>query len=454
MNPLLSKLEKVFFDKTMLIWAALPNLAFWSLALLVVMHSGPGLEDSFAAWNDLGNDLKSLLGLFIFFWLVLTSFLSAGLVIPTIRLLAGDWPNLWPIGALHRFLVKRWKKKRAVKDEKDRNLEQYESDIESLRDSFKTLSRSIGINPKQEEAPHPAPESNPTDLLDLVEEQLKNFDAEAAVKDLVEELGKIHQQLDQVRSLLAATSKENPAPNNSDQDKPKPGLRGRRKAAQAYLVARDCLSQCSADRAVIAHALLNEIPKAGSITPTRLGNLLGSAAHYPAERYGMDAALFWPRLIDAVPSERRKALEGSRTPLYLLCLTLLYTFFGGLLLLGLLVANDPTLWNWALLGLVALLPISRLLYLGVLGEIRNWTDQMRIIFDVHRFELLDHLGLQRPADPVIERRLWQALAAHLHRAYDPDPKLLRFIDPKAPKARVTDNTTPDTDPDPRHRPQD
>src|SRR5665213_2035688 len=53
--------------------------------------------------------------------------------------------------------------------------------------------------------------------------------------------------------------------------------------------------------------------KESSILPTRLGNVIRAFEGYPNARYGIDAIVLWPRLVQKLPKEFTESLDAAKS---------------------------------------------------------------------------------------------------------------------------------------------
>ncbi|AQT70675.1 hypothetical protein [Streptomyces sp. fd1-xmd] len=153
------------------------------------------------------------------------------------------------------------------------------------------------------------------------------------------------------------------------------------------------------------------------LMPTRLGNALKAAELYPRLRYGIDAALVWPRLHPLLPDTFLATLGAARTGLTAL---LASAFLSVVLAVGgagyLWAVDAPTrlfllcLWGGGLAGWLC--------YRGALLRAVAYGQHLRVAFDLYRGHLLDAVG--RPVgDGEDERLHWQRLCLFWHRGVLP-----------------------------------
>lgn len=144
------------------------------------------------------------------------------------------------------------------------------------------------------------------------------------------------------------------------------------------------------------------------IKPTRLGNILAAAEEYPLELYGMNALLWWPRLVTLLPVTITTAMseaEGSMISLlnmstiFLLFIPIEFGFaltFGG---------------NWwiTLLLIIGSGILSRMCYHAAVSQAENYGAMIRTAFDLYRHSILKHMRIPLPGNLVDEQVLWKAL---------------------------------------------
>lgn len=147
--------------------------------------------------------------------------------------------------------------------------------------------------------------------------------------------------------------------------------------------------------------------------PTRLGNILRAAEIYPHERYGIDAAVIWPRLRPLLKPETLALLEDRKTTLtFMLSMCLLSAAFSLVWCPVLALATD----RWDLFLLCALgWPLAWLCYQNAVQSAVAYGEQLRATFDLHRHDLLRALNRPIPADADAERKEWLRLGRFFYR---------------------------------------
>jgi len=162
---------------------------------------------------------------------------------------------------------------------------------------------------------------------------------------------------------------------------------------------------------------------------TDLANTLALAEEYPFERYGIDTAVFWPRLTAEIEPEKLDAIKASFGALngFLNLSLLLYLAAFELVIVAIAMAGwvaDPNpqlvlTSPWLALVIIAIGLVSLLLgygaYRAAVGSARAVGNTMRTAFDYYRGNILKRFNLRMPDDIADERVVWLKLAAFIRR---------------------------------------
>ena len=147
-------------------------------------------------------------------------------------------------------------------------------------------------------------------------------------------------------------------------------------------------------------------PTPDQLRPTRLGNIL-AASEQQAERYGMDASTVWLRLYPVLPDAFTTLLGQAAGSVELL---LTVSMLGGVFaIVGGALAAIFCPWYWVPPVLLAGCAAAWAGYQGALGAALRYGGLIRAAFDVHRWLLLDAMGLRRPESWAAELEQWQQL---------------------------------------------
>jgi hypothetical protein len=152
------------------------------------------------------------------------------------------------------------------------------------------------------------------------------------------------------------------------------------------------------------------------VMPTKLGNLLRAAESRPADKYGLEPAVVWPRLELVAPQEARSLMEGIQNEFQ--AIGRLATWSA---LLPVWVCCGP-IWGMApprLYFLLGLLPIGGILFLIAYQRsvflLERFCEAFEAIFDLYRAELYRALRLPLPGSAGEEHRMGCELTAYLLR---------------------------------------
>jgi hypothetical protein len=147
----------------------------------------------------------------------------------------------------------------------------------------------------------------------------------------------------------------------------------------------------------------------GPLKPLRLGNIVSSYRQYPAQRYGVDAEVFWPRLQHVLKPEHLACL---REPRMLLDFALaMASLSGGFSALALFVG--PWLWYrpywWIVLAGIGIYSCWFFYRLAIVAALQLG-DMLRASCDLFRLDLIHALGFIRPLNSEEERATWEKLS--------------------------------------------
>ncbi len=152
--------------------------------------------------------------------------------------------------------------------------------------------------------------------------------------------------------------------------------------------------------------------RAKDILPTRLGNVLRAAEHYPMDRYGADYPLLWTRLGHVVPERVLRDMEDYRSALEFLVVAT-----SGFATFGILAAatcaatgHGPTPFLLFLLGGCVLAYIA---YSSAIHTAQEYGEAMRASFDLFRNELLVRMRWPVPTTPEEEIVIWREITGFI-----------------------------------------
>jgi len=151
--------------------------------------------------------------------------------------------------------------------------------------------------------------------------------------------------------------------------------------------------------------------------PTAVGNILRAGESAPAEKYGLDAVVCWPRLWMLLPKEIRDDLVTARQNL----MTLTELWAWGLLFLV------WSIWSpWAIAVSIVWLALA---YVWLMESARGYADLIVSAFDLYRWKLYEALDWPRPKDRGAEVESGRALTEFLWRGTLPGTVTYPKADP-------------------------
>lgn len=172
-----------------------------------------------------------------------------------------------------------------------------------------------------------------------------------------------------------------------------------------------------------------------AIMPTRIGNILKAAEMYPYLRYGMDSACLWPRLYQVMPLHITATIENVRGSIeFMIEITSLSTTFA--IVSGICLLYIGASWWLFLISFWGGMLVAWFAYQGAIGHALSYAEQIKVAFDLYRFDLLKALHLPEPTTRKEERSLWKNTGQLIYRNITAEP--LRYAHP----AKGPDTTAP------------
>jgi len=172
----------------------------------------------------------------------------------------------------------------------------------------------------------------------------------------------------------------------------------------------------------IMRQLAEEFPdKEEYILPTPFGNVLRSFEIYPRYMYGLDSIDAWGRLLAVIPKDYLELIDAAKSQVdFWVNLGLAFI----LLLIeyeALAMGTGTPINIWIIILLIALGTIAPI---RATSSAREWGDFIKSAFDVHRFKLLESLGVETPKNREEEKALWIKYSqAIIYRLPDALPEL-------------------------------
>ncbi|MEU9537909.1 MULTISPECIES: hypothetical protein [Streptomyces] len=149
-------------------------------------------------------------------------------------------------------------------------------------------------------------------------------------------------------------------------------------------------------------------PPVEVLLPTELGNALRAGELSAGERYGLATLSAWPRIYMQVSDRLSQSLRSTRDALDT-AVNLCWSF---LALAAVLAAGlyDESRVRW--LPLVAL-ALAAVAYKGAVIAAQAYSGLMHVVFDLHRFDLLEALHHRLPAEQEQEQEVFERVSKRL-----------------------------------------
>ncbi|MEW1826397.1 hypothetical protein [Streptomyces sp. NPDC088196] len=182
-----------------------------------------------------------------------------------------------------------------------------------------------------------------------------------------------------------------------------------RRRGQALADRADAEADASPDAqrvAADAARRLNTLPDA-ALLPTALGNALRAGEFSAGERYGLTTLSSWPRIYPQVSAPLARALSSARDTLDT-AVNLCHAFLACTALLLVALYDEPG--GWWLIALA--LGSAAVAYKGAVIGAQAYAGLMHVVYDLHRFDLVDALHHPLP-DRDEEWALFQRLSDRL-----------------------------------------
>src|SRR6266481_1635993 len=184
--------------------------------------------------------------------------------------------------------------------------------------------------------------------------------------------------------------------------------------------AQDALAdKVQAAQTPLALYINSELPdREDLVLPTRLGNVIRCFERYSDVAYGMDAIVFWPRLVAKIEPGFASTIDEAKTSLdfmvnssFLCIISGLGVAFSGLFARTPWSVESVIHWLWRSLFFFGLAVVF---YTFAVGRAKAWGEQVKSAFDLYRLDLLKSLGYQQqPLTFFEEKSLWRRISVQL-----------------------------------------
>lgn len=400
-----------YFGKSFLVSVFFPSLFFWMLNLALGVLS-VGLEEVLPWWEDLGGQVQGFLAAAFLIWVLFTAYVLHIFMSGLTRFYEGHWGFLKSIPqAMQKRQEATWKKLREKEDalgEQIRALKARQETFEQL------LDRDVP----------PLPYGTRVDVSVTAQEaaalydQVRDWTAGDYLDD--KKWKAMEEQLSSLQARILALSE-----GELEQHKAELGT-----GSKADLVFRapyefltGLIGQLEQDRLAVYQEWSVAFPARLSwVKPTKLGNHSRAAETYSFLRYNLDAAVIWPRLREMLPEKFAGRLGEAKMNMDLmLVLTTLALVFA--VAWGAIFVAVPdeylAVYKWVVAPIVLLLGmgITRVAYLNAAESALSYGELLKTAFDLYRWQVLEALHLDLPADLESEKKLWGEISGLLYRNY-------------------------------------
>ena len=150
---------------------------------------------------------------------------------------------------------------------------------------------------------------------------------------------------------------------------------------------------------------LSARPPAHVLLPTALGNALRAGEIRAGERYGLSTLASWPRIYMQVSDRMADALRSTREALDA-ATNLCWCFLALSVISAAAFYDEPGLWWLCGCGLL----LATVAYKGAITAAQAYSGLMHVVYDLHRFDLVEALHLRLPDGPEDEEELFAQLS--------------------------------------------
>ncbi|WP_416974558.1 hypothetical protein [Streptomyces sp. 4F14] len=142
-------------------------------------------------------------------------------------------------------------------------------------------------------------------------------------------------------------------------------------------------------------------PPGDLLLPTALGNALRAGELSAGERYGLTTLSSWPRIYPQVSGRVDEALRSARDALDT-AVNLCWSFLALTATALPALYDEPALWWLPATGLL----LAALAYKGAVTTAQAYSGLMHVVYDLHRFDLLEALRYPLPGDRESEEEVF------------------------------------------------
>uniref|UniRef100_A0AAU1HV43 Uncharacterized protein n=1 Tax=Streptomyces sp. NBC_00180 TaxID=2903632 RepID=A0AAU1HV43_9ACTN len=177
-------------------------------------------------------------------------------------------------------------------------------------------------------------------------------------------------------------------------------------------------------------------PPVEALLPTALGNALRSGELTAGERYGLTTLSSWPRIYPQVSDRLAEGLRSGRDALDT-AVNLCWSFLALTGASAFALYDEPPVWWLCGVGLL----MAGVAYKGAVTVAQGYSGLMHIVYDLHRFDLLEALHYPLPADRASEAEVFSDLS-DLFAGMAPEGRGYEHPDASGRSAEAQDNGKP------------
>jgi len=400
-----------YFGKSFLLSVFFPSLFFWMLNLALGLLA-VGLDDALEWWGGLDGQVQGFLAVASLIWVFFTAYVLHILIGQFTRLYEGRWGFLRAIPRAMQARNKRtWKTLR----EQEETMGGQIRALRARQQAFEQLlDRDVPSLPYGARVEVSTTAQDAAALYD----QVRDWTVEDYLDD--EKWREMEDKLGALQARILALSEDELAQHKRELGS---GSKADLVFRAPYEFLQDLIGQLEQEQLAVYQEWSVAFPaRLNWVMPTRLGNHLRAAETYSFLRYNLDAPVIWPRLRETLPEAFAGRLGEAKMNMDLMVvLTTLALIFGVVWGGVFVVVPDASLavvkWVAAPVAFLAGVGMARVAYLNAAQSALAYGELLKTAFDLYRWQVLEALHLDLPADLESERELWGEISGLFYRNY-------------------------------------
>lgn len=156
------------------------------------------------------------------------------------------------------------------------------------------------------------------------------------------------------------------------------------------------------------------VTRLNEVMPTRLGNILKCGEIYPDLRYGIDPIIIWPRLYSLISETALSGTTTSRAALEFQLAASVTSALFAVVAGTYILLTGGTWWLFIACFWGGFLG-AWIAYETAIPTAKVYSEQVKVVFDNCRNELLLKMRLPLPSDPEEEFAMWREINKFLYR---------------------------------------